>query len=78
MTVKSTDQVVKELRSEGFNVRRSYVQFLIRDSWIPIPPKVGSAHLWEDVHVEALKSELRRRGRWDPSSGQPKGREHRA
>ena len=61
--METTAEVVRSLRAEGFNVRRSYVGFLVRDNWTPAPERRGRDHLWDDVHVEALKRELRRRGR---------------
>ena len=67
-TFRSTAEVVDELQSEGFDVRRSYVQFLVRDNWVPSPQKIGNACLWDEIHINALKRELRRRNRWDPES----------
>ena len=62
--MRSTRDVLDQLLDEGYAVRPSYVSYLIRDGIIPSPPHVGQSLVWDEVHVDSLKAELKRRGRY--------------
>ena len=65
--MQSTREVVDQLRIEGYDIRPSYLSYLLRDGIIPSPMRVGQSLVWDDVHVDALRAELRRRGRYAPN-----------
>ena len=59
-----TRDLVDEMREQGYQVTRGYVQALIRERHLPPPEKVpGGAYVWGDGDIYRLRGILRRRGR---------------
>jgi len=62
--IEDTSSVVDRLRSEGYQVSTSYVQWLLRDRIISSPVKgPGGVLMWRPVEVARLRAELARRER---------------
>lgn len=59
----STEQVIRQLEGEGFDVTWGYIQFLMRERHLKPPERVGRALIWHSQDVERLKILLRKRGR---------------
>jgi len=64
MEMQGTTPVVDRLRSEGYRVTLSYVQWLLRDRIIPSPAKgPGNVLVWSLSDSARLRAELSRRDR---------------
>lgn len=69
MEFEGTSSLVDRLRSEGYRVSSSYVQWLLRDRIICSPAKgPGGVLLWSPANVAALRRELAARSR-GPEAG---------
>ena len=70
MEIEGTTSVVDRLRAAGYQVSASYVQWLLRDRIIPVPPKgPGGVLLWPPQSVGRLRAELVKRGRGPEAGG---------
>lgn len=68
--MRSTTEVVDELRTDGFRVTPGYIAWVLRDRHIPEPEqKLGNAFIWTEADVDRLRSFLRRQGRWSGKAG---------
>jgi len=62
--MKSTREVVVQLRAEGFSFKgEPYVNSLIRTEALAPPEKFGNQFAWQPADVDRLRGVLRRRGR---------------
>ena len=61
--MRSTAQIVDDLRNDGYDVSCGYVAYILRERVIALPQEIGGIWLWEQADVDRLCGELRRRGR---------------
>jgi len=68
MTAYSTNEVIDQLRGEGFDLTMGYLGFVFREHKIEKPPSVGRTLIWQEENIAALREWLESRGRLLPDA----------
>jgi len=70
-----TSDVIRRLRSEGYDITPGYLDFLFRERHLPRPPPKDGPHLrWAKADMDRLRSVLKHRGRGPRDTSEIGGR----
>lgn len=61
--MKGTRAVLKQLNEEGYTLTYEYLRYLLRNFFIPEPPKFNNGWAWDKQAIKYLKQALKKRNR---------------